>query len=154
MKLLASARFTVVSVALLGSIACGAQDAHAADAARAGLRVEDLDLYGNVKTGGTVSFPFTVVNPGRIRSRSPNWPPSARLPMGIAMGFWDAATSTCAEQLRTTAATINVAFAATPSSPGEYCVGIFDTGNVQVSTDFTLSSHALLSRRDYCFTNF
>jgi hypothetical protein len=58
--------------------------------------------------------------------------------MGIAMGFWDAATSTCTEQLTTTDATVNVSYGAEPDSPGEYCVGIFDTGNVQVSSDFTL----------------
>lgn len=59
--------------------------------------------------------------------------------MGIAMGFWDAAAATCAEELSTPSATLNVAYAATPPQPGEYCVGIFDTGNVQVSSDFTLT---------------
>ena len=43
------------------------------------------------------------------------------------------------EQLSTTTATLNVAFAASPQSAGEYCVAIFDTGNVQVSSDFTLT---------------
>ena len=59
--------------------------------------------------------------------------------MGIGMGFWDPATSICTQQLATDTATLNVAFAASPSSPGEYCVAIFDTGNVQVRSDFTLT---------------
>jgi hypothetical protein len=65
--------------------------------------------------------------------------PISSLTMGIAMGFWDAAAATCAEELSTPSATLNVAYAATPSQPGEYCVGIYDTGNVQVSSDFTLT---------------
>ena len=36
-------------------------------------------------------------------------------------------------------ATINMAYPATPDAPGDYCVAIFDTGNVQVSSDFTLT---------------
>ena len=86
-----------------------------------------------------MAFPFTVVNPGDIQVAITALAPTSSLTMGIAMGFWDAATSTCAQQLTTTTATLNVAFAASPSAPGEYCVGIFDTGNVVVSSDFTLT---------------
>jgi hypothetical protein len=59
--------------------------------------------------------------------------------MGLALGSWDAATSTCTQQLSTNLATLNVVFNANPSAPGEYCVGIFDVGNVQVSTNFVLT---------------
>jgi hypothetical protein len=141
MKLLAAAQLTIVSVTLLGSIACGAktptEPTPTPPAPVYELKTETFS--GNVKTGGAVSFPFTVVNPGDIQVSITAMAPTSTLAMGIALGYWETATLTCVEQLRTTTATINVAFAATPSSPGEYCVGIFDTGNVTVASDFTLS---------------
>jgi hypothetical protein len=93
---------------------------------------------GTVKTGGSVAFPFTVVNPGDIQVAITALTPVNSVTMGISLGFWTGPTETCTEQLSTTTATLNASFAATPSAPGEYCVGIFDTGNVKESSDFTL----------------
>lgn len=135
MSVTATARFVAVSAALLVSSACGAQ-----------TPTEPAPVYelktsiftGTVRTGGTVSFPFTVVNPGDIGVSITELAPVSTLSMGIAMGFWDAAAETCTQQLTTSAATLNIVFNASPSAAGDYCVGIFDTGNVQDSSDFTL----------------
>jgi hypothetical protein len=137
MKTFCTARFAAVFVALLILIACGAETP--TQPAAPVYEQKSQTFTGTVKAGATTAFSFTVVNPGDIRVAITALAPVSTLSMGISMGFWDAATSTCAEQLSTTTATLDASFAASPSAPGEYCVGIFDTGNVQVSSDFTLS---------------
>lgn len=123
--------------ALLGSIGCGAKSPTQPDPAPV-YELKTSTFTGTVKAGESVGFPFTVVNPGDIGVSITELGPISTLMMGIGLGFWDAATSTCTQQLTTTAATLNVVFNASPSAPGEYCVGIFDTGNVQGSSDFAL----------------
>ena len=135
MRVTATARLVAVFAALLASIACGAE-----------TPTEPAPVYelktsmftGTVKTGGTVSFPFTVVNPGDISVSITALSPVSTLTMGIGLGSWDAAAETCTQQLTTTTATVNVVFNASPSAAGGYCVGIFDIGNVQDSSDFEL----------------
>ena len=139
MRAFAAARFVAVVVALLGSIACGAKTPTEPSAPAPVYELKTETFTGNVKAGGTTAFPFTVVNPGNIQVAITALGPISSLTMGIAMGLWDTTASTCSQDLSTPTATLNVAFAASPPAPGEYCVGIFDTGNVQVSSDFTLT---------------
>ena len=139
MRALAAARSVTVVAALLGSVACGAKTPTEPSAPTPVYELKTETFTGNVKAGGTTAFPFTVVNPGDIRVAITALGPISSLTMGLSMGFWDAAASACAEDVSTSTATLNVAYAATPAAPGEYCVGIFDTGNVQVSSDFTLT---------------
>ena len=136
MKAFAAARSVGVCVTLLGGIACGATTPTEPAPV---LQLKTETFAGAVITGGTTAFPFTVVNPGEIRVAITQLAPVSTLTMGIAMGFWDATTSTCAQQLKADTATVNVAYTATPDSPGDYCAAIYDTGNVQVSSDFTLT---------------
>jgi hypothetical protein len=128
----------VAVIASLGSLACGAKTPTEPDPPAPVYELKTSTFSGTVKTGGTVAFPFTVVNPGAINVSITELGPVSTLTMGITMGFWDTITSTCSEQAAAPSATLNVVYTATPSAPGEYCVGIFDTGNVQVSSDFTL----------------
>jgi hypothetical protein len=129
---------TIVAViaVLSGSLACGEKTPTEPDAPVYELKTETFT--GNVKAEGTTAFQFTVVNPGDIQVAITALAPNSGATMGIGMGFWEATTSVCNQQLSTTAATLNVPYGASPQSPGEYCVAIFDTGNVQVSSDFTL----------------
>ncbi len=138
MKLRTSARLIAVSTALLSSIACGGNKTPTQPDAPVYERKTDV-FTGSVKTGGSTAFMFTIVNPGDIQVAITELGPTSTLVMGISLGFWQADTQTCVEQLTTTTATINVAFAATPSSPGEYCAAVFDTGNVVIPSDFKLT---------------
>jgi hypothetical protein len=126
-----------VCAVLSGSLACGEKTPTEPDAPVYDLKTETFT--GNVKAEGTTAFPFTVVNPGDIQVAITALAPNSAVTMGVGMGFWEPTTSGCNQQLSTTAATLNVAFAASPQSAGEYCVAIFDTGNVQGSSDFTLT---------------
>lgn len=138
MRASATVRLVAVFAALLGPIGCGAKTPTQPDPVAPVFELKTSNFSGNVKAGGTVAFPFTVVNPGNISVSITELAPVSTIAMGIAMGSWDPTASTCRQELSTPAATINVVFDASPSAPGEYCVGIFDTGNVQVSSDFTL----------------
>jgi hypothetical protein len=124
-------------VVLMGSIACGSSSTPTEPAPVYDLKTETFS--GTIAVAGKVPFSFTVVNPGDIHVAITQLMPVGTLSMGIALGFWEAASSTCVEQLSSTSVTLNVPLAATPSSAGDYCVAIFDTGNVQVPSDFTLS---------------
>jgi hypothetical protein len=125
-----------VIVVVLSSSACGAKTP-TEPAPVYDLKTETFT--GTIAVAGKVPFKFTVVNPGDIQVAMTALAPTSTLVMGIALGFWDGATSTCIEQLSTTSATLNVGFAASPSSAGDYCVALFDTGNVQATSDFTLT---------------
>jgi hypothetical protein len=138
MNAFSAVKLSALTAVLVASAACGSTSTPTQpDAPVYELKTETFP--GNVKVGGTEGFAFTVVNPGDINVAITALAPTSTLSMGIGLGFWDPATSTCVQQLSTTAATLNVAFAASPSSAGEYCVAIFDTGNVVVSSDFTLT---------------
>ena len=130
-----AARLAVVLV-VVGSVACGAKAPTQPDPV---FELKTKTFTGNVLKSGRVGFPFTVVNPGDISVAITSLGPTSTLVMGIGLGFWEPATTTCVDQLTTNVATLNLAFAASPSSPGEYCVAIYDIGNVVVSSDFTLT---------------
>jgi|SRR5436190_21313458 len=134
-----AARCVAVFAALVTSIACGGTTPTEPTAPAPVYELKTSTFPGNLTTGGTVGFPFTVVNPGDINLAITALAPVSTLTMGLALGSWDAAASSCTQQVSTSQATINAVYTASPSAPGEYCVGIFDVGNVQVSTDFVLT---------------
>ena len=139
MKAPAAARFLAVFVPLVASIACGGTTPTEPTTPDPVYELKTSTFPGTLTTGGTAGFPFTVVNPGNISLSITELAPVSTLTMGLALGSWDAGTSTCTQQVTTSMATLNVVYTASPSAPGEYCVGIFDIGNVQVSTDFVLN---------------
>lgn len=138
MRVPATARFAAVFAALVTSMACGSTPTEPTAPPAPVYELKTSTFPGKVTTGGSVGFPFTVVNPGDISLSIIELAPVSTLTMGLALGSWDAAASLCTQQLTTNTATLNTVFSASPSAPGEYCVGIFDIGNVQVSSDFTL----------------
>ena len=138
MKAPTAARFVAVFAALVASIACGGQTPTEPSTPAPVYELKTSTFPGTLTTGGMAGFPFTVVNPGLISLSITELTPVSTLTMGLALGSWDAAATTCTQQVSTNTATINVAYTANPSAAGEYCVGIFDVGNVQVSTDFVL----------------
>jgi hypothetical protein len=138
MRAFAPVGFIVIIAALSGSIACGGDKTPTQpDPPVYELKTEVFS--GSVKTGGSTAFHCAVVNPGTLQVAITELGPTSTLVMGISLGFWEAATEVCVEQLRTTVATLNVAFEATPQQPGEYCAAVFDIGNVVVTADFKLT---------------
>jgi hypothetical protein len=138
MKALAHVGFVVILAGLSGSIACGGNKTPTQPPAPV-HELKTAVFTGTVVKGGSTPFMFTIVNPGEIQVAITELGPTSTLTMGILLGFWEAATQTCVEQARTTTATVNVVYTANPSSPGEYCAAVFDSGNVVVTSDFKLT---------------
>ncbi len=133
----ASALFAAACVILLSSLACGSTPTEPTPQPVYEQKTETFT--GVLTTGGATAFHFAVTNPGDIVVAITQLGPTSTLTMGLSMGFWDNATSVCSRELTTNAATLNAAFSGNPSAAGEYCVTILDIGNVQTSTDFTLT---------------
>jgi hypothetical protein len=129
----AGARLAAAAVILVSSLACGATPTEPQP-----VYEQKRETYtGTLSTQGALAFHFTVTNPGDITLVITQLAPSVT--MGLSMGSWDATTSLCSQELTTNAATVNAVFSGSPSGPGEYCVGIFDVGNVQAATEFTMN---------------
>lgn len=94
---------------------------------------------GTLNPGETMAFHFTVENPGSLDAFIASLSPVSTLTMGLSLGSWAAATETCPREQFTEGARVNLLFTGYPQRPGEYCVSIYDVGNVQVPTDFVLT---------------
>jgi hypothetical protein len=137
MRFFAKARCTSAVVVLLATVGCGSSQ----------TPIEPDPVYeqktevfsGALAAGGVSPFHFPVVNPGAINLAITQLSPISTLTMGLRLGSWDATANNCPEQLGTSVATLNAVFTGNPSGPGEYCVAIVDVGNVQTTTDFTLT---------------
>jgi hypothetical protein len=92
---------------------------------------------GTLNTGGSATFDFTVTNPGNIVAKITELAPVSTLTMGLWLGFWDSTTSICSQDIPASV-TLNTTVSGQPPGPAQYCVGIYDVGNVQVQTTFTL----------------
>jgi hypothetical protein len=96
---------------------------------------------GRLNAGETKPFHFTVTNPGDIQTAITSLSPISTLTMGLNLNFWDAAAEACPRSsVSTEQARVNAAISGTPQQAGEYCVSIFDVGNVPAGgTDFTIT---------------
>jgi hypothetical protein len=137
MKNRAGAQFAGVFVIVMSSLACGSTPTQP-DQVPAPVFEQKTETYlGSLNSGGGTAFHFTVANPGNIIATITRLAPVSTLTMGLSLGFWEDTTSACSEALKNSV-TLNVPIAGSPSGPDEYCVGIFDVGNLQVPTEFTL----------------
>ena len=88
-------------------------------------------------TGSGAAFDFTVTNPGNIVAKITELAPVSTLTMGLSLGFWDATTSLCSQDI-SGSVTLNTTMSGQPPGPAQYCVGIYDVGNIQTATSFTI----------------
>lgn len=137
MRPAAAARYIGPLAVLLAAIACGSAETPIEPAQ---VFEQKTEIYtGSIVSGGSTAFHFPVQNPGDIRVSITQLSPVSTLTMGIWLGAWDPATETCPNQLATNSATLNVIFTGSPSGPAEYCVAIYDVGNLQSAAEFTLT---------------
>ena len=132
----AGARLAAATAIVLSSLACGGTAATPTEPAP--VYEQKTETYsGTLNTGGGTAFDFTVTNPGNIVAMITELSPVSTLTMGLSLGYWDATTSRCSQDI-TGSVTLNTTLSGSPPGPAQYCVGIFDVGNVQVATAFTL----------------
>jgi hypothetical protein len=95
---------------------------------------------GTINVGETKAFHFTVTNPGSLDAAITSLSPISTLTMGLNLNYWDVTAEACPRStVSSEVARVNAALSGTPQQAGEYCVSIFDVGNVQGATDFTIT---------------
>jgi hypothetical protein len=95
---------------------------------------------GSINIGETKPFHFAVTNPGSLDVAITSLAPVSTLTMGLYMGGWDPLTETCGRSsIDSPSARVNLTLSGTPQQAGEYCVAIYDVGNLQGAADFTLT---------------
>ncbi len=132
----AGARLAAATVMVLSSLACGGTAATPTEPAP--VYEQKTETYtGTLNTGGGAAFNFAVTNPGNIVAKITELAPVSTLTMGLSLGFWDATTSLCSQDI-SASVSLNTTVSGSPPGPAQYCVGIYDVGNVQVPTTFTI----------------
>ena len=126
---------TVALTMLLASWGCGSTTPTDPDPVTYEQKTETYS--GTMNAGETKAFHFTVTNPGNIVAKITELAPVSTLTMGLSLGFWDATTSLCSQDI-SASVLLNATVSGSPPGPAQYCVGIYDVGNVQVPTTFTL----------------
>ncbi len=132
----AGARLAGATVIALSSLACGGTASTPTEPAP--VYEQKTETYtGTLNTGGGAAFDFTVTNPGNIVAKITELAPVSTLTMGLSLGYWDATTSVCSQDI-SASVLLNATVSGSPPGPAQYCVGIYDVGNVQVQTTFTI----------------
>ena len=134
----AGPRFTAVALlVMVSSFACGG-DGGGTPTEPAPVFEQKTESYsGSLNVSGGAAHHFTVANPGNIVARITQLAPVSTLTMGLSLGFWDDTTSLCSQDINN-AVTLNTAVTGSPAGPDEYCVGIFDVGNLQSPVEYTI----------------
>jgi len=123
---------------LLGSWACGSNTTPTSSTPTS--YPQSTETYsGSMNPGDTKPFHFSIVNPGSLDAAITSLDPVSTLTMGLQLGVWDAAAETCSKSVFTDAARLNQVLSGTPQAAGEYCVAIYEVGNLTAATNFGLT---------------
>jgi hypothetical protein len=111
--------------------------------------VQKIETYADTFHPGAneiFAYHFPVTASGALDVAITSLAPVSTITMGLRVSAWDFTLAACPAQLVTAcsicenpAARLNGVIEVTPQQAGEYCVAVYDTGNVQQNTDFTLT---------------
>jgi hypothetical protein len=134
-----TAALTILLASLLASAGCGSTTTPT-QSTPVTYEQKTETYSGTLNVGETKAFHFAVTNPGSLDAAITSLSPIATLTMGLNLNFWDAAAEACPRStVSSEVARVNAAISGTPQQAGEYCVSIFDVGNVPAAgTDFTI----------------
>jgi hypothetical protein len=131
---------TAALTLLLASWGCGSSTSTPTESTPVTYEQKTETYTGTLNVGEEKPFHFTVTNPGSLQAAVTSLSPVSTLTMGLNLGAWDSVGETCPRStVSTEVARVNTAISGTPQQAGEYCVSIFDVGNVQSATDFTIT---------------
>jgi len=136
-------RFKNVGVAaaaaiVMASVGCGGSSSSSTTAPSATTYTDTFS--GTLTQGGTDYGPvdspnhFTVHQAGNIDATLTDIQPINTITLGLGLGVWDTTAQTCTLQLTSNAAKLNLTLAASVSVAGEFCVGVYDVGNIGSDT--------------------
>jgi hypothetical protein len=120
----------------LASASCGDNSTESPTSPTTPVYVTDT-FTGTLVTGATARHTFSAKTPGAIQLALTGLSPDATLTIGMGLGTWDG--TSCNVTLQTSLATVGSVFSASATSAGNFCVTVFDVGNVAESTEYTVS---------------
>ena len=130
-----AAVYTLVLLAMLTSWGCG-DDSSTSPTSPTPTYTTDT-YTGTLNASETGQHAFTAKTAGSITITVTTLSPTTTLTMGIGLGTWNGAA--CNVTLTTSAATQGSAYNASATSAGNFCVTIFDIGNITETTTYTLT---------------
>jgi hypothetical protein len=141
-----SAVGAVAVLALAGTTACGGSSSSSSNTTS-----PSAVTYTDVFTGTVQPIPagadygqdngnhFTVHQAGNLSVSITKLSPLSTITVGLGIGVYDAGSASCAIQLTSDAAKLNLVLSASVSIPGELCVGIYDVGNLSGPSDYEVT---------------
>ena len=83
---------------------------------------------------------FTVRQPGLISATLTRLSPTSSITIGLGLGVFNTSTSSCTLQNFADGAKLNLSLNSDASVAGEFCVGVYDVGNIQgTPIDYTVT---------------
>jgi hypothetical protein len=126
----------LVLLAMLSAWGCGDDESSTSPTSPSPVYTTDT-FSGTLNAGETGTHPFTAKTGGSITITLSTLSPTSTILMGIGLGTWNG--TACNTTLQTGAATQGSAFSASATSAGNFCVTIFDIGNITEATSYTIT---------------
>ena len=121
----------IVLLSVLWLPACGS-DSSSVTSPEAVVTLVTDTFSGSIEQNGSSVHAFTVTNSGySLLAGFTNLSPSSVAALGLGIGSWDSATSTCSLNVsqNDTARSGNTGLSGTPNA-GSYCLRVYDGGNI------------------------
>ncbi len=130
-------RFTIlISLAMVSALAVACGGTSTTPTTPAPATTTDTFTGTIVQSGASVN-PFTVSAAGTVTMSLTSVAPLATMALGVGIGSWDGTTCTVISQ-NDNAKTGATALTGT-ANPGNYCVRVYDSGNVPADWTVTYS---------------
>ena len=128
--------FLLVLAAALTGASCGSDNSTTTPTSPTPVYVTDT-FSGSLAAGETARHTFSAKTPGAITLALTTLSPDSTLKVGLGLGTWDG--TACAVILQTSAASQSSQYSASATSAGNFCVTIFDVGNLVDPAEYTVS---------------
>jgi hypothetical protein len=125
----------VLFLSMLALAGCGSNDSSTPTSP---TPTYTTDTYtGTLGVSGTEAHPFTAKTQGAITITVGTLSPTSTVTIGVGLGTWNG--TACNVTLQTSAATTGSTYNASATSAGNFCVTIFDFGNLTEASTYTLT---------------
>ena len=93
---------------------------------------------GTLAAAGAASFPFNALGSGTVTATLTSLGPDSTVQVGFGLGYWTGTACTADPNFQVVASQ-GTALSATTPGAGTFCVGVYDTGNVQTTLPFVIT---------------
>lgn len=93
-----------------------------------------------ITQSGTVGYPFTVKATGPLRVSLTTVAPLSNMSLGVSIGSWTGSSCAAAAFTKNDNARAGVAALSGEVTIGNYCINVYDSGNIAADTTVTFSA--------------